>query len=70
MIKTFSDLLDVMQLKNMDQRPVETLRIYIYRYSKTHQAATGKDDSDKTNPSRLFRFLACISSTAIADKNS
>ena len=56
------------QLENMTQKPNEPLRLYIYRYSKLHKAATQKDAAQDTDPSRWFRFLTSITNTSIADK--
>ena len=55
------------QLENMTQKPNEPLRLYIYRYSKLHKAATQKDACQDTDPSRWFRFLTSITNTSIAD---
>ena len=56
------------QLENMMQKPNESLRLYIYRYSKIHKSLTKRDAHYDTDPSRWFRFLTSISNTTIADK--
>ena len=52
------------QLENMTQKPNETLRLYIFRYSKIHK----RDACYDTDPSRWFRFLTSITNMAIVDK--
>ena len=56
------------QLENMTQKPNESLRLYIYRYSKIHKSVTKRDACYDTDPSRWFRFLTIITNTTIADK--
>ena len=56
------------QLENMTQKPNETLRLYIFRYSKIHKYVTKRDACYDTDPSRWFRFLTSITNTTIADK--
>ena len=56
------------QLENMTQKANETLRLYIYHYSKLHKAVTQKDACQDTDPSRWFRFLTSITNTSNADK--
>ena len=56
------------QLENMTQKPNETLRLYIFRYSKFHKSVTKWDACHDTSPSMWFRFLTCITNTIIADK--
>ena len=56
------------QLENMAQKPNESLRLYIYRYSKIHKSVTKRDTCYNTDPSRLFRFLTSITNTTITDK--
>ena len=56
------------QLENMTQKPNESLRLYIFRYSKIHKSVTKRDACYNTDPSRWFRFLTSITNTAIADK--
>ena len=56
------------QLENMTQKPNETLRLYIFRYSKIHKSITKRDACYDTDPSRWFRFLTSITNTTIADK--
>ena len=56
------------QLENMTQKPNETLRLYIFRYSKIHKSITKSDACYVTDPSRWFRFLTSITNTTIADK--
>ena len=47
-------------------RNLENLYVQVY----IHQAATGKDANDNTDPSRPFIFLANISDKTIAGKMS
>ena len=56
------------QLENMMQKPNETLRLYIFRYSKIHKSVTKRDACYDTDPSRWFRFLTSITNTTMADK--
>ena len=56
------------QLENMTQKPNKPLRLYIYHYSKLHEAVTQKAACQDTDPSRWFRFLTSITNTSIADK--
>ena len=56
------------QLENMTQKPNESLRLYILRYSKIHKSIMKRDACYDTDPSRWFRFLTSITNTTIADK--
>ena len=56
------------QLENMTQKPNEPLRLYIFRYSKSHKSVTKRDACYDNDPSRWFRFLTSITNTTIADK--
>ena len=56
------------QLENMTQKPNESLRFYIFRYSKTHKSVTKRNACYVTDPSRWFRFLTSITNTTITDK--
>ena len=56
------------QLENMTQKPNEPLRLYIYRYSKSHKSVTKRDACYDTDSSRWFRFLTSITNITIADK--
>ena len=56
------------QLENMTQKPIEPLRLYIFRYSKIHKLVTKRDACYDTDPSRWFRFLTSITNTTITDK--
>ena len=56
------------QLENMNQKPNEPLRLYIFRYSKLHKSVTKRDACYDTDPPRWFRFLTSITNTTIADK--
>ena len=56
------------QLENMMQKPNESLRLYIFRYSKIHKYVTKWDACYDTDPFRWFRFLTSITNTTIADK--
>ena len=53
------------QLENMTQKPNESLRLYIFRYSKIHKSVTKRDACYNTDPSRWFRFLTSITNTTI-----
>ena len=56
------------QLENMTQKPNESLRLYIFRYSKIHKSITKQDACYDMDPSRWFRFLTSITNTTIANK--
>ena len=56
------------QLENMTQKPNESLRLYISRYSKLHKSVTKRDAFYNIYPSMWFRFLTSITNTTIADK--
>ena len=56
------------QLENMTQKPIEPLRLYIFRYSKIHKLVTKRDACYDTDPSRWFRFLTSITNTTIPNK--
>ena len=56
------------QLENMTQKPNESVRLYIFRYSKIHKSVTKRDACYDTDPSRWFRFLTSITNITIADK--
>ena len=45
------------QLENMTQKPIEPLRLYIFRYSKIHKSITKRDACYDMDPFRWFRFL-------------
>ena len=53
---------------DMTQRPNESLRLYIFRYSKIHRSVTKRDACYNTDPSRWLRFLTSITNTTIMDK--
>ena len=52
----------------MTQKLNETLRLYIFRYSKILKSMTKRDACYDTNPSRWFGFLTSIANTTIVDK--
>ena len=56
------------QLENMTQKPIEPLRLYIFRYLKIHKSVMKRDACYDTDPSGWFRFLTRITNTTIADK--
>ena len=56
------------QLQNMNQKPNEPLRLYIFRYSKIHKSVTKSDACYDTDPSRWFRFLTSTTNNTNADK--
>ena len=56
------------QLENMAHKLNESLRLYIFRYSKIHNSVTKRDACYDTDPSWWFRFLTSITNTTIADK--
>ena len=56
------------QLENMTQKSNEPLRLYTFRYSKTHKSVTKRDACYDTDSSRWFMFLTSITNTTIADK--
>ena len=56
------------QLENMTQKPIEPLRLYIFRYSKIHKSVMKRDACYDRDPSRWFRFITSITNTTIANK--
>ena len=55
-------------LKNMTQGDDESLRLYVYRYTRAHRMVTGLAPKENVDPSRWTHFLASINNTAITDK--
>ena len=56
------------KLENVTQKPIEPLRLFIFRYSKIHKSITKRDACYDVDPSRGLRFLTSITNTTIADK--
>ena len=54
-------------LENMMQED-ESLRLYIYHYTRAHRMVTGLAPKENMDPSRWIHFLASINNTAITDK--
>ena len=52
----------------MTQGDDESLRLYVYRYTRAHRMVTGLVPKENMDPSRWTRFLASINNTAITDK--
>ena len=55
-------------LENMTQGDDESLRLYVYRYTRAHRMVTGLAPRENMDPSRWTHFLASINNTAITDK--
>ena len=55
-------------LENMTQGDDESLRLYVYRYTRAHRMVTGLAPKENMDPSRWTHFLASINNTAITDK--
>ena len=55
-------------LENMTQGEDESLRLYIYRYTRAHRIVTCLAPKENMDPSRWTHFLASINNTAITDK--
>ena len=55
-------------LENMTQGEDESLRLYVYRYTRAHRMVTGLAPKENMDPSRWTHFLASIDNTAITDK--
>ena len=55
-------------LENMTQADDESLRLYVYRYTRAHRMVTGLAPKENMDPSRWTHFLASINNTAITDK--
>ena len=56
------------QLENMNQKPNEPFRLYIFRYSKIYKSVTKRDACYDMDPSKWFQFLTSIMNTTIVDK--
>ena len=55
-------------LENMTQGEDESLRLYVYHYTRAHRMVTGLAPKENMDPSRWTHFLASINNTAITDK--
>ena len=55
-------------LENMTQGDDESLRLYVYRYTRAHRMVTGLAPKENMDPSRWTHFLASINNRAITDK--
>ena len=55
-------------LENMTQGDDESLRLYVYRYTRAHRMVTRLAPKENMDPSRWTHFLASINNTAITDK--
>ena len=55
-------------LENMTQGEDESLRLYVYRYTRAHRVVTGLAPKENMDPSRWTHFLSSINNTAITDK--
>ena len=55
-------------LENMTQGEDESLRLYVYCYTRAHRMVTGLAPKENMDPSRWTHFLASINNTAITDK--
>ena len=55
-------------LENMTQGKDESLRLYVYHYTRVNRMVTGLAPKENIDPSRWTHFLASINNTAITDK--
>ena len=55
-------------LENMTQGEAESLRLYVYRYTRAHRMVTGLAPKENMDPSQWTHFLASINNTTITDK--
>ena len=55
-------------LENMTQGEDESLRLYVYHYTRAHRMVTGLAPKENIDPSRWTHFLASINNIAITDK--
>ena len=55
-------------LENMTQGEDESLRLYVYHYTRAHRMVTGLAPKENMDPSRWTHFLASINNTTITDK--
>ena len=55
-------------LENMTQGEDESLRLYVYHYTRAHRMVTGLAPKENMDPSWWTHFLASINNTAITDK--
>ena len=55
-------------LENMIQGEDESLRLYVYHYTRAHRMVTGLAPKENLDPSQWTHFLASINNTAITDK--
>ena len=54
-------------LDSLQQKTLETLKLYNYRYSFYHHLVTGKEAQEKKDPSHWMKYLASIRNTATCD---
>ena len=52
----------------MTQGEDESLRLYVYCYTRAHQMVTGLAPKENMDPSGWTHFLASINNSAITDK--
>ena len=55
-------------LENMTQGEDESLRLYVYRYTRAHRMVTGLAPKENMELSQWIHFLASINNTTIIDK--
>ena len=55
-------------LENMTQGDDESLRLYVYRYTRAHRMVTGLAPKENMDPSRWTHFLASINNTGNLDE--
>ena len=55
-------------LENITQGEDESLRLYVYHYTRVHRMVTGLAPKENMDPSQWTHFLASINNTAITDK--
>ena len=55
-------------LENMTQGEDESLRLYMYCYTRAHRMVTGLAPKESMDPLRWALFLGSINNTAITDK--
>ena len=55
-------------LENMMQGEDESLRLYVYHYTRAHRMVTGLAPKESMDPSQWTHFLASINNTAITEK--
>ena len=57
-------------LDSLQQKTLESLKLYNYRYSFYHHLVMGKEARDNQDPSCWMKYLASIRNTAICDQMS